>query len=78
MAAGSHVFVPSSTASPGHKQLAGWEVGLLGLEPMPIQDPSTFKKRTLAVRPLCQDPRMGFKTTTLLIAFVFKTANFQR
>ena len=34
-----------------HKQGAGWEVELSGLEPAPMWDPGTFKARTLAARP---------------------------
>ena len=75
--AGSQGFGLSLTAFPGHRQLAGWEVGLLGLELWPIQDPGTFKARTLAARLLCQDARMGFKMTTMVIEFVFKTAHFK-
>ena len=41
-----------NTAFPGHKQGAGWEAVLSGLEPVPIWDPSAFKARTLASRPL--------------------------
>ena len=52
--AGSQSFRPSSTAFPGHKQGVGWEVGLLGLEPDPTWDPTVFKVRTLAARPLCR------------------------
>ena len=47
----SHGLGPSSTAFPGHKQGAGWEVELLVLEPAPIWDPSAFKARTLAASP---------------------------
>jgi len=52
--AGSQGFGLSSTAFPGHKQGAGWEVELLGLELAPIWDPGTFKARTLAARPQCR------------------------
>ena len=45
--AGSQGFGPSLIAFPGHKQGAGWEVELLGLEPAPIWDPGVFKARTL-------------------------------
>ena len=51
--AGSQSFGPSSTAFPSHKQGVGWEAWLLGLEPVPIWDPSAFKARTLATRPHC-------------------------
>ena len=37
--AGSQSLGPSSTAFPGHRQGAGKEAGLLGLEPAPIWDP---------------------------------------
>ena len=43
MGAGSQAYGASLTAFPGHKQGVGWEVELLGLEPVPIWDPSTFK-----------------------------------
>ena len=51
---GPQNFGPSSTAFPGHKQGAGWEVEVLGLEPGPIWDPGGFKVRTLAGSPLCR------------------------
>ena len=47
MGAGSQGFGLSS-AFPGHKQGARWEVELPGLEPAPIWDPGAFKERTLA------------------------------
>ena len=34
----------------------GWEMELLGLEPVPIWDPSVFKARTLAARSLPLGP----------------------
>ena len=49
--AGSQSFGPSSTAFPGHRQGAGWEVELPGLELVPIWDLGAFKVRTLAARP---------------------------
>ena len=49
----SQGFGPSLTAFPGHRQRAGWEVELPGLEQMPILDPSRFKVRTSATRLLC-------------------------
>ena len=52
MGAGSQGLERSTTAFPGHKQGAGWEVELLRLEPVPIWDPSVFKVRTVAARPL--------------------------
>ena len=45
--AGSQDLGPSSTAFPGYKQGAGWEVGLLELELAPIWDPGACKARTL-------------------------------
>ena len=42
----SQGFGPSSTAYPGHKQGAGWEVELPGIELAPMWDPGTFKART--------------------------------
>ena len=48
MGAGSQSLGPSSTAFPGHKQGAGWEVEPLGLEPAPTWYPSTLKVMTLA------------------------------
>ena len=53
MDAGSQGLGPFSIALPGHKQGAGWEVELPGLEPAPIQDPGVFKERALATRPQC-------------------------
>ena len=47
----SQGFGVSSTAFPGHKQGAGWDAGLLGLEPVPIWDPGACKARTLATGP---------------------------
>ena len=38
---------PSSTAFPGHKQGAGREAGLLGLEPAPIWDPGRARRGPL-------------------------------
>ena len=35
---------------------SGWEVELLGLEPVPIWDPGVFKVRTLATRPCGRAP----------------------
>ena len=46
MGAGSQGFGPALTAFPGHKQGAGWEVGLLGLEQAPIWDPIKDLART--------------------------------
>ena len=42
---------PSSTAFPGHRQGAGWEVGPPGLEPAPTWDPGMCKGRTAARLP---------------------------
>ena len=56
MGAGSQVLRPSSTAFPGHKQGAGWEVKLPGLDPAPIWDPSAIKARTLVTRPRRRAP----------------------
>ena len=52
--AGFQGFGLSLTAFPGHKQGAGWETGLLGLEPMPISDPDVCEVRTVAARLLLQ------------------------
>ena len=49
--AGSQGFGSSSSAFPGHKQGAGWEVGLQELEPAPIWDLGVCEVRTLAARP---------------------------
>ena len=57
MGAGSQSFGQSLNAFPGHKRHkrgAGWKVELQELEPAPIWDPSAFKARTLATRPLCR------------------------
>ena len=54
MGARSQSFGPTSTAFTGHRQGAGWEVELLGLEPPLIWDPSAFKVRTLAAAPCRQ------------------------
>ena len=51
MGAGSQGFGPSSTTFPGHKQGAGWEVELTGLEQVPMWAPGLFKMRTLVARP---------------------------
>ena len=48
--------------SKSHKQGAGWEVELPGLEPVPIWDPGAFKARTLATRPCCQAQMIWFFT----------------
>ena len=48
--AGSQGFGLSLTAFPGHKQGAGWEAGLPGLQLVPRWDPGTLKARTLASR----------------------------
>ena len=44
--AGSQSFGPSSSSTvfPGHRQGAGWEVGLPGLEPAPIWDPGRARR----------------------------------
>ena len=47
MGAGSQGFGSPATAFPGHKQGDGWEVELLGHEPVLIWDPGVFKARTL-------------------------------
>ena len=45
--AGSQSFGPSSTAFPGHRQGAGREAGLPGLEPAPIWDPGSARRGPL-------------------------------
>ena len=62
MGAGSKGFGPSSTAFPGHKQGAGWDVGLLGLELAPIWDPGVFKARTLCTSPYHQALYLAYFT----------------
>ena len=52
---------------PGYKQGAGWEVGQLGLEPVPIWDPGAFKARTLASRPQRWAPYQPFLRSTFII-----------
>ena len=44
MSTGSPGFGPSSTAFPGHKQGARWEVGLPGLELVPTWDPGHARR----------------------------------
>ena len=66
--AGAQGFGLSSTAFPGHKQGAGWEVGLPGHKLAPIWDTGMFKVRTLAARPPHQ---------ALFLIFIGKT-NIQR
>ena len=56
MGAGSQGFGLFSAAFPGHKQGAGWEAGLLGLEPAPVWDPGVFKERTSAAMLSSQAP----------------------
>ena len=51
MGAGSQGFESSLTAFPGHKQGAGWEVELPGLEQAIIWDFGVFKARTLSAMP---------------------------
>ena len=57
-------------AFPGHKQGAGWEVELLGLELVPICDPGVFKARTLADRP-CRLALKINKSLKIFILFYF-------
>ena len=67
----SQSFGTSSTAFPGHKQRAGWEMGLPGLELVPIWDPGAFKVRTLAARPRCRVPG------SFLISSSYRTMKLQ-
>ena len=60
MGAESQGFEPSSTAFPGHKQGAGWEMELQGLELVPIWDPGTFKMITLTATLLHRVPQIFF------------------
>ena len=50
MRAGTQGFGLSSTVFPGHKQGAGWDAGLPGLELIPTQDPGGLKARKLTAR----------------------------
>ena len=59
LSTGSQGFGPSSTAFPGHKQGAGWEVVLPGLEPVPIWDPGSLKSSTLSTRLPCRGSRLS-------------------
>ena len=53
MGAGSQAFGPSSAAFSGHKQGAGWEVGLQGYQSVPLWGPRAYKARTLVTRLPC-------------------------
>ena len=67
MGAGSQVFGSSSAALPGHKQGAGWEMVLLGLEPALSWDPGMFKGRTLTARMPCQAPPVNLIAIPLYV-----------
>ena len=68
--AGSQSFGPSSTAFPGHRQGAGREAGLPGLEPAPIWDPGRARRGPLttcatAPGPPCSSSRIPTHPTQL-------------
>ena len=70
-------FGPFSTAFPGHKQGAGSEVELPGLEPVPILDPSAFKVKTLSTKPLCWALTFKFYIVSLYDCLVNKKCSFE-
>ena len=67
--AGSQSFGPSSTAFPGHRQGAGREAGLPGLELAPIWDPGRARRGPLTTCATALSPELPVFNGTLFFLF---------